>query len=142
MRFDFITYDSEERPTLIVEAKRRSGTSEAWATELRRNILARGNVPPARYFAVVVPDRLYLWRAEAPPEAAPEQTDMRPIFRPYFARIATDPGMIEPLAFEQIVAWWLEDLAEGTGREGDLRSLPAPFVEAVHGGRVRREVAA
>ncbi len=70
---DFVAYDRKGQVLLLAEAKSRHGTSESWAARLRRNMLAHGMLPWAKYFLIATPERMYLWKqgrhdpAEVPP---------------------------------------------------------------------------
>jgi hypothetical protein len=126
---------------LVVEARRRSQTSADWAAHFRRNLMAHANLAPGGLFAIVAPDKIYTWRAGAPPDAPPDaEIDARPIFAPYFERAKTAPDHIDAMAFELLVAWWLEDVARGAGSNHDLEE--SGLLEALAGGRIAREVAA
>jgi hypothetical protein len=61
-RVDLMAYDVQGRPTLAVEVKNKRGTSRAWAAQLRRNMLAHGQLPETAFFLLALPDRFYLWK--------------------------------------------------------------------------------
>jgi hypothetical protein len=112
---DFVAYDREGRVVLLAEAKSRRGTSEHWAARLRRNMLAHGILPPAKYFLIATPERVYLWKQERPnlAEVPPEFTiDAAKVFQPYFQRLHQEPSKIGPEAFEFLVLTWLTDMAQ------------------------------
>ena len=141
VRYDFAAYNRAGKLTVVVEAKRRTKTSAAWATTFRRNLMAHGTPPPRELFAIVAPDKIYTWRAGAPMDAVPDaEIDAREILAPYFERSKAEPERIDPGAFELLVAWWLEDVA----REGapDERLKRSGLPEALAGSRIAREVAA
>lgn len=138
-RFDLAGYDHTGRLAVLVEAKRRAGTDSGWASELRRNLFERG-VPQADLFAVIVPDRLYVWRASSPTGARPDHMiDARPLLAPYFARVGVSPDAITPEAFEMLVSWWLDDLTRQDVVADVLE--PSGLPRAVRGGRIEREAA-
>lgn len=138
--FDLAGYDHTGRLAVLVEAKRRAGTDPGWASELRRNLFARGGVPQADLFAVIVPDRLYVWRASSPADAMPDHViDARPLLAPYFARVGVTSDAIAPEAFEMLVSWWLDDLTRQDIVEDALK--PSGLPGAVRGGRIEREAA-
>jgi hypothetical protein len=137
MHFDLTVYDDAGRPRVTVEIKRSLGTNAAWAAQLRRNWLEHGLVPAADLFVIVLPDRLYLWRGSPPPSAFPDvDVDARPVFAPYFQRVATTPEKIYPEAFDMLVAWWLEDLATQTATDEHLAVVPAQLRDAIAGGHI------
>ncbi len=142
MTYDFAAYDKDGRLSIVVEAMRQLGTNATWATKLRRNILAHGGVLHADFFMVVVPDKLYVWKGAANPQAKPTAIDAHGLFAPYFHRTGVSPATIEPAAFEQLVAWWLNDLARGVPAEVDPQLRQSGIVDAVSGGRVLRQLAA
>lgn len=141
MRYDFAAYDGDGHLKVLIEAKRRSHTSRDWAAAFRRNLLAHGHTPEAELFVLVLPDRIYTWRAgsamDAPPDA---EIDAAPILAPYFKRAHVDPKTIDAMAFELLVAWWLEDLARQVGPDEQLQR--SGLAEALAGGRIARDVAA
>jgi len=89
---------------------------------------------------VVVPDKVYVWNGSADLQAKPTEINASGLFAPYFDQTGVSPETIEPVAFEQLVSWWLNDLARATPAKVDpeLRGI----VDAVVGGRVRRQLAA
>ncbi len=140
IRFDFAGYDDAGRLAVLVEAKRRAGTDATWAAQLRRNLFAHGSIPEADLFAVIVPDRLYVWRASSPMDALPEHDiDARPLLAPYFSQVGASPETIAPEAFELLVGWWLDDLTHKEVVEGTL--TPSGLPSAVRGGRIAYEAA-
>jgi len=111
---DFVAYDREGQVVLLAEAKSRRGTSEAWAASLRRNMLAHGVLPWAKYFLIATPERMYLWQQEHPtsPEALPDFTiDAEKVFQPYFQKLTLESSEIGPAAFEHLVLTWLTEIA-------------------------------
>jgi hypothetical protein len=143
VRYDFGAYDGAGSLTVVVEAKRRSRTSVEWATLFRRNLLAHGNQPPGELFAIVAPDKIYTWRAGAPIDARPDaEIDAGPILAPYFETAKAEPEGIDALAFELLVAWWLEDVARRGLASADERLNGSGLAEALAGGRIARDVAA
>jgi hypothetical protein len=137
MGFDFAVRDDAGRTRAIVEAKRSLGTNAAWAAQLRRNWMSHGLLPAADVFALVLPDRLYMWLGSPPPGALPDvDVDAGPLFAPYFQRVKTTPEQIDPQAFEMVVAWWLEDLADPRPAEERPSGVPPQLHDAVAGGRI------
>ncbi len=140
--YDMVGYGPDGVPRLVVEAKSRRGTSREWAAALRQNLL-QYDTQRSALFALVVPDHIYTWRAAAPPDALPdEDIDARPVLRPYFQRAGVTPAKVRGRAFEELVAWWLEDMA----RDGEHAARPklrkSGLLDAVKGARIVREVAA
>jgi hypothetical protein len=132
---DFIAYDREGRVILLAEAKSKHGTSENWAARLRRNMLAHGVLPRAKFFLIATPERIYLWRqdgpdaAEKPPEFTIEATK---VFQPYFQRAHIEPSDIGPEAFDLLVWTWLVDVA-WPGERGVKQDLSLPWLSELAG---------
>lgn len=125
---DFIAYDADGTVVLLAEAKSRLGTSEMWAAKLRRNMLAHGVLPRAKYFLIATPERMYGWKQESGNEAPPQFTiDARQALGPYFAKLNQDPANVSPRAFELLVLTWLTDISRSAEYRADidpsLRSL-------------------
>lgn len=134
----------------VVEVKTRRRTSTDWAAQLRRNLLAHGYFPRARYFLLVTPDRLYLWKGNGTQPKVVQPTyeiDARPIFAPYFERAGMDPQEVSGPAFELVVAAWLSDLVQSEASPETLEPAPdqlrdSGILEAVRAGRVEYGMAA
>jgi hypothetical protein len=124
---DLVAYDPKGRVVLLAEAKSRGGTSAQWASSLRRNILAHGSLPPAKYFLIATPERIYLWQQDAASysEAAPDFiVDATEELKPYFERFHQKPSEIGPEEFELLVSSWLTNIAwSGEARRTDNSSL-------------------
>jgi len=111
---DFIAYGADGSIVLLAEAKSRRGTSDVWAAKLRRNMLAHGDLPRAKYFLIATPERMYGWKHDNlnSDEVPPEFTiDARKALAPYFAKFDQDPERIVPEAFDLLVLAWLTDVA-------------------------------
>jgi len=111
---DFIAYDTDGSVVLLAEAKSRRGTSEAWAAKLRRNMLAHGVLPRAKYFLIATPERIYGWAQESltADDAPPQFTvDAHEALGPYFKRTDLDPADVSPGAFDLLVLAWLTDIS-------------------------------
>jgi len=142
MRYDFAAYDKDGNLAVVVEAILHLNTDAVWASELRRNILAHGALPRADFFMVVVPDKIYVWNGRADPQAEPAEIDARDLFAPYFERIGISPETIVSAAFEQLVFWWLNDLARSVPADVDARLRQSGIVDVVAGGHVLSQLAA
>lgn len=113
--FDFATVDGAGRVSLAVEAKSKTGTDDRWARELRALIARRSRAFESSAFLLVTPDRLYVWSPGAAPKAAPDSVvEGADVLRSYLARAGIGTARrIEARTFEDIVGWWLQDLATG-----------------------------
>ena len=109
---DFVVTSPDDRPQLIVEAKRYRDTSPGWAAEFRRNMFAHGPVPPARFFLLASPDHFYLWKdAPVAEPVSPYFTiDARAELAPYLSTLHADVGELSGEGFEFLVRAWLNDL--------------------------------
>ncbi len=140
MLYDFGAYDAHGQLKVVVEAKKRIGTSAEWALEFRRNLFAQGGSLPGAVFVVVSPDKIYQWSNDASIDAGPDvEVDAKPLLGPYFERANTKPEQIDPQAFELLVAWWLEDL---TRHVGTGPATNHPLARALAGARIARAIAA
>ena len=59
-----------------------------------------------------------------------------------FERIGISPETIEPGVFEQLVFWWLNDLARSVPADVDARLRQSGIVDVVAGGHVLNQLAA
>jgi hypothetical protein len=114
---DFVAYDDRGQAVLLVEVKSSHGheTSERWAARFRRNMLAHGTLPAARFFLIATPERMYFWRqddilsTEEPPQFTLDATKE---LRPYFEKFGQTPQKTSGQALELIIFSWLSDIAE------------------------------
>jgi hypothetical protein len=142
LRYDFAAYDASGQLRVLIEAKRRTGTTASWARRFRRNDLAHGTPLPGELFAIVVPDKLYVWPMQSPPDAEPLEVDAQPLLAPYFQRAGTSPDNIDPMAFELLVSWWLSDLSRGELPEPGEALKRSGLIDALAGGRIVHQAAA
>jgi hypothetical protein len=149
-RPDFVLYDRHGRLAAIVEVKAKRGTSNSWAAEFRRNLLAHEAFRQAPYFLLVTPEKLYLWRessrisgAESSPVPPDYELDAKSLFRRYLERAGLKPEDVSGQAFELIVMSWLGDLIlqlPDVLREPDLEDSGLP--QAAKDGRIAYPAAA
>lgn len=112
---DLVAYNPNGQITLIVETKSKTATSRAWATRMRRNMLAHGVVPNSRFLLLALPDRLYLWTDTDNSAELVEPTyeiDATPFFQPYYERSNLSPDHLSSQSFELIVTAWLNELIQ------------------------------
>jgi hypothetical protein len=120
---DFIAYDTDGAVVLLAEAKSRHGTSESWAAKLRRNMLAHGGLPRAKYFLIATPERIYGWKQDSLPldDVLPQFTiDAQKALGRYFAQLKQDPANVGPRAFELLILTWLTDISRSVDNRTDL----------------------
>lgn len=149
LRADLALYDRYRQLVALVEVKSRPGTSREWAARFRRNLLSRGDVLPIRYFIIVTPDWLFLWKeTEASTDGAPHYSiDVRSFLRPYVERIDPGDGPLPGPAFELVVGAWFADLMYARERspgDEEARGLLAEsgLIDALKEGRVEYDLAA
>src|SRR5574341_2017811 len=148
-RWDFEVFDRGNRLVLAVEVKSKLNASTEWAARWRRNMLAHGILPVARYFLMTFPDRFYLWKHADLDHTldVSEPTyviDARPIVKPYLDRSGISANQISEQSLELIVASWLNQIIHQTPDE--LRGsqdwlLDSGLHAAIAGGRLEYEVA-
>jgi hypothetical protein len=111
---DFIAYDDLGQAVLLVEVKGGHETSELWAARFRRNMLAHGRLPAARFFLIATPEHMYFWRQDEPlqREEPPQFTlDATKELKSYFEKSGLTPTKTSGQALELIVFSWLNDIA-------------------------------
>ncbi|MDR3704061.1 MAG: hypothetical protein P4L56_30715 [Candidatus Sulfopaludibacter sp.] len=99
---------------LLVEVKRSRQTSELWAAQFRRNLLAHGTLPGAPFFLIATPDSMYFWRQDdsVPEDDPPRFTlDAAGELRPYFERFNQTREKVSEQSLVLILFYWLVDLA-------------------------------
>ncbi len=110
---DIAVYDKNSQLVLIVEVKRKLGTSPKWGAELRRNILAHGYLPQTRFFLLATPDRFYLWKdAESLAELVQPDYEIDPtlILKPYSDRTGISIENMSAQSLELIIDAWLDEI--------------------------------
>jgi len=141
---DFVAYDDRGQAVLLVEVKSSHKTSELWAARFRRNMLAHGTLPPARFFLIATPEQMYFWRQDDPgsEEEPPQFTmDATKELKPYFEKLGQIPEKTSGQALDLIVFSWLNDLASsGQSRarqDSSLRWLSeSGLLEALEKARI------
>lgn len=130
-RPDFVVRSSDRKLQLVVEVKALAESGVEWATRFRRNLLAHGALPPAPYFLLVLPERLYLW-SDDPSGSAPPRfaADTREVLDRYFPLGDTgEPGPpLSERGLEFAVESWLRDLANP--ETGEIGSGPGDWLHA------------
>lgn len=147
-QWDIAAYDRDNQLVAVVEVKTKLDATPQWAAQLRRNILAHGTFPNARYFLVTLPDRFYLWKNAASNQEAIEPTyiiDARPILQTYFEQSGVEADQISGQSLELIVAAWLGEVMRKTPDELDASQkwlTDSGLHEAIVGGTLDHRVAA
>jgi hypothetical protein len=86
-------------------------------------MLAHGVLPPAKYFMIATPERIYGWNQESasvnedPPQFV---IDGRAALGPYFAKLNQDAANIGPEAFELLILTWLNDISRSSEKRAEL----------------------
>ena len=110
---DIVAFDKNGQLTLIAEVKNKWGTSNDWATKMRRNMFSHGLMPHAPFFLLALPDVFYLWNGaiSTPDLIEPNlKVDPRPFLQSHYA---TSDNTIENLtgrSFELVVTSWLNQV--------------------------------
>ncbi len=147
-QWDLTAFDRDNRLVLAVEVKSKLDASADWAAQFRRNILAHGTLPNARYLLMAFPDRFYLWENVGSAHEPVEPTytvDARPLLQPYFEQSGVAAEQVSGQSLELIVASWLNEVIHKTPDELDASEqwlVESGLYEAVAGGNLDTEVAA
>uniref|UniRef100_UPI0040578B90 hypothetical protein n=1 Tax=Candidatus Electronema sp. TaxID=2698783 RepID=UPI0040578B90 len=150
MRADLVVYDRDGQIALITELKNKTGVTAEWAAKWRRNMLAHGRWPAAKFFMIALPDRFYLWNESgrlSPELLAPAfEIDAVQLLKPYIE--AKEGSLLEeeisPQRFELAVAAWLNSLLQRSfspDQKPDSAWLKdSGLSDAISGGRLLYEV--
>ena len=146
---DVTAYDSEGKLALIVEVKNKLGTNSEWAKKMRRNILAHGLLPNARFFLLALPDRFYLWKdkTSAEIETPTYEIDSTPFLKLYFEKANIQPEKISGMGFEFLMTSWLNELLQksnllDTSKQQDKNNqwlIESGLLDAIKYGRIVAE---
>ncbi len=116
---DFTVERADGTPTLVVEVKGRSATSDEWASQFRRNLLRHDDMPKGTYFLLACTDTFYLWGpknggAETSPDFV---ADARPLLQPYFDSLGPTSESSSGSSLKLFVYGWLSELVNAPGPE-------------------------
>jgi hypothetical protein len=145
---DIAVYDRDHDMQLVAEVQSRTGASQDWVREIRRNLLAAKAIPQAPYFLLAMPDAFYLWTPASrnDPDAPPEhRIDAREALAPYVRGFEVSLETINSYSLQLLVSSWLQDLAfaepvrERNGSAGWLGS--SGLDQAIRRGSVDVDVA-
>lgn len=147
-RADLAIYDKNGQLVLVVEAKNKLNTTSSWATKMRRNILAHGLMPNARFFLLALPDRFYLWKdAGVVPEIVPPDYEInpKPFLRSYYNGDEISSNSLTGEGFELVVSSWLIKLLQLDALPSELQDqdwlIKSGLFNAVKHGRLAAQVA-
>lgn len=140
---DILVHSPDDRLQLVVEVKNRAKGSAEWAAKLRRNLVAHGAMPPAKFFLLALPDSLYLWKdtwspRELPPDYIARTAD---ILERYLGRWATASTPMAEESLQLAVSSWLRDAASSpeppqAGSEAHRILVDSGLLEAIREGEV------
>lgn len=140
---DIAIYGRDGGLKMLVEAKSKREKSRGWAARLRHNMYAHGQLPRVPYFLVALPDRFYLWRDMADPQALVDpqySVDPTSVLRPYFDRAHTSSQTVTETGLELAVSAWLEKMANSPNQPASLHNEQwlhqSGLLEAIRGGSV------
>jgi hypothetical protein len=112
---DLIAYGDRGQPLLLVEVKGQRATTDSWAAQFRRNLIADEFLPPAPFFMIATPERMYFWRQDDPDkmDEPPQFTiDTAAELKPYFDRFKQSPETASRSVLESVLFTWLLDLTQ------------------------------
>lgn len=132
LKVDLAVYNQRHELVMTVEVKNIRRVTDKWATEFRRNILAHGNYPLAKYFLLATPDEFFLWIGEShdvsiskPEYSIAIGETLKPLFKEY----NVEPENVSGFIFEQIVGRWLKGIMYPAYREPD-KDIPVWVTES------------
>ncbi|MED5371149.1 MAG: hypothetical protein VX899_09060 [Myxococcota bacterium] len=136
---DITIRTADGRPLVAVEVKGIRDTSDAWAAQYRRNLIAHATWPTT-LFLLVTPDRVYVWRPSEDSEPSERRPDRSLDAGSFWQELAGDLNRedLRGEAFELLVHSWLSALREQELPDG-LRGLG--LGEALEMGEVRANAA-
>jgi hypothetical protein len=149
MKADFVAYDRNGQIVLIAEVKNKKNVSSEWATKLRRNILAHGDMPNAEFFMIALPERFYLWKnaGNKPELKAPTlEIEANSLLKPYFEKTGISIDNMTPQSFEFIISAWLNSILQDKISSEEKKESKnwlneSGFSKALSGGYLKYEVA-
>ena len=147
---DMAIYDKNGQLALMAETKKRLNTSSNWAAKMRRNRLAHGLMPRAKFFLLALPDRFYLWKdKDMTPEVISPNYEIDPL--PFLASYYDNRSkkQLEALSgesFELIISSWLSKLLQANVLPSELQDqewlVESGLFEAIKQGHLAIEVPA
>lgn len=145
---DVGVFSEAGEPLLVAEVKTNLETSPEWAAQFRRNLLAHGSAPKARFFLLATPARFFLWKDRSAVVAPPDyEIDSRNLLEPYFASAGISAEKASQTSLQLALGAWLMDFLQNPETPSALRRdapalLESGLFEELRGGRVAYEVAA
>jgi hypothetical protein len=150
MRYDAAVYSPDNKLELIAEVKARPDASEAWATQMRRNLIVHQLIPSAPYFLLALPDFFYLWRdsalggEEAPPDY---KVEAGTVLAPYLTKSQLPVKDLSEYGLELLVTAWLTELVasrltKDTAGPEQQWLFDSGLYQAIRGGSVVTQAAA
>jgi hypothetical protein len=148
---DVSVYDAHGQLVVLIEVKKKFGTSKEWAAKMRRNIIVHGSLPYVKYFLLALPDHFYLWKdVGATSEEVMPTYDVNPtpFLQPYYEKIGLPPEQLSGTSFEMILTSWLGELQQIDTVPGHLPQetqrwlQESGLLDTIKGGRLAFEEAA
>ena len=124
MQADLMAYDKNGQLSVLVEVKKKLGTSSEWAAKMRRNLFAHGSLPKTPYFLLALPDRFYLWKNDGNAQEIIQpsyEIDATPFLKPLFERFGLSPEDLSGISFELVIASWFDELMLGDATASNLQ---------------------
>lgn len=140
---DIVAYSADGRLQMVGEVKGRQHGSSAAAVKVRRNLLAHGAFPPAPYFVVFFPERLYLWKDGTGTTEGPDYTArISDILDEYLGPWSNNREQLAEESLLIALIAWFRDLA-GQNRvvrsEADRVVIESGLSRAINHGEVSAE---
>lgn len=134
---DIAVFDRHDQLSVLVEVRPRKESSQAWASEIRREVIEMHDGFIPRYFLVVARDSMYLWKSAKAPHSPPDlEVPTEEILSSYLEPIERTVASVAPSVLELVVGNWLDDLTRGTERHAAASLDDAGLRDAVSNGRI------
>jgi len=112
MRPDIVVYSKYDKLQLVIEVKKKSGSTSEWAANIRRNLLAHTLIQPSPFFLLVSPNHLYLWKNATSVDVSPPdyEANTDEVLSQYTEQPDLNLDDISEYSLEMLVTSWLNDL--------------------------------
>ena len=143
---DIVVSSPDNEIQLVVEVKNRKGATDEWAAKMRRNLVTHGIIPASKFFLLVLPEYLYLWRNNVGPNLVPPdyKISSKEALKGYLEDMNLDE--LSEQSLELLIGSWLKNLTSSRVSkelQPELRWLfESGLYEKIKGGSVLTETAA
>lgn len=146
-RPDIVVFSPDDKIQLIVEVKSKQQTSDAWAAQLRRNLITHAILPRAPYFLLATPDFLRLWRdtQDVDERQADVKVQTTAVLRPYLSHWGN--AFPDEQSFELLIKTWLSNLVHSHLEKHEAPSelgwvFDTGLYDSIRHGHVERQTSA